>query len=247
MAYTWRAACTAFVLIAANGLSGCVTLPPNAPRSPQDPLESWNRGVYKFNDVLDRHVARPVARGYVHYVPSPLRTGVSNFFSNLDTPTVMINDLLQGQFRAAGTDLGRFLLDSTAGFGGLLDPATAAGIDHNSADFGETLGVWGVHPGPYLELPLLGPSDLRDAPARVVDAYTNPLKYAPNTDVTYGLTGLDLVKTRAGLLPLDRTLQNVFDPYAFIRDAYLQRRAYMISQVHAANQDDSDSTDGSQP
>jgi phospholipid-binding lipoprotein MlaA len=247
MAYYRRAACAALVLIAANGLGGCVTLPPNAPRSPQDPLESWNRGVYKFNDVLDRHVAKPVARGYVHYVPSPVRTGVSNFFSNLDAPTVMINDLLQGQFRAAGTDLGRFLLDSTAGLGGLLDPATAAGLDHNSADFGETLGVWGVHPGPFLELPLLGPSDMRDAPGRVVDAYTNPLKYASNTDVTYGLTGLDLVKTRAGLLPFDQTVKNAFDPYAFIRDAYLQRRAYMISQARAANHADSDSTDGSPP
>ncbi len=246
MAHYRRTACAALVLIAASGLGGCVTLPPNAPRSPQDPMESWNRGVYKFNDVLDRHVAKPVARGYVHYVPSPARTGVSNFFSNLDMPTVMINDLLQGQFRSAATDLGRFVLNSTAWLGGLLDPATAAGLDHNSADFGETLGVWGVHPGPYLELPLLGPSDLRDAPGRVVDAYTNPLKYASNTDVTYGLTGLDLVKTRADLLPFDRTVKNAFDPYAFIRDAYLQRRAYMISQVRAANHDDSDSTDGSQ-
>ncbi|MDE2295364.1 MAG: VacJ family lipoprotein [Gammaproteobacteria bacterium] len=246
MAYS-RAACAAFVLVAVTGLSGCVTLPPNAPRSPQDPFERWNRGVYKFNDVLDRHVAKPVARGYVHYVPSPVRTGVSNFFANLEMPTAMINDLLQGQFRAAGSDLGRFLLDSTAGMGGLLDPATAAGVDHNSADFGETLGVWGVHPGPYLELPLLGPSDLRDAPGRVVDAYTNPLKYLSNTDVTYGLTGLDLVKTRASLLPFDRTLQNAFDPYAFVRDAYLQRRAYMISQVRDANGDDSGSSDGASP
>jgi phospholipid-binding lipoprotein MlaA len=246
MAYC-RAACAAFVLFAAAGLSGCVTLPPNAPRSPQDPLESWNRGVYQFNDVLDRHVAKPVARGYVHYVPSPVRTGVSNFFSNLETPTAMINDLLQGQIRAAGSDLGRFVLNTTAGLGGLLDPATAAGIDHNEADFGETLGVWGVHPGPYLVLPLLGPSDLRDAPARVVDAYANPLEYASNTDVTYGLWGLNLVKTRASLLPFDQTLKNAFDPYAFMRDAYLQRRAYLIEQVHEANQDDSGSSDSTPP
>ena len=234
---TMRTACAAFLLLAATGLSGCVTLPPNAPRSRHDPFERWNRGVYKFNDVLDRHFAKPIARTYVRVVPSPLRTGVSNFFANLDTPTVMINDALQGQIRAAGSDLGRFLLDSTVGLGGLFDPATQVGLDRNEADFGETLGVWGVHAGPFLELPLLGPSDMRDAPARVVDAYTNPKEYITNSDVTYGLWGLDLVKSRASLLLLDRTLKTAFDPYAFIRDAYLQHRAYMISQVREAKQD----------
>ena len=102
-------------------------------------------------------------------------------------------------------------------------------MDRNDEDFGQTLGVWGVHAGPFLELPLLGPSDLRDAPARLVDAYSNPAQYIKNTDVKYGLYGLRLVKTRADLLPLDRTLKGVFDPYAFIRDAYLQQRAYKIS------------------
>lgn len=210
-------------------LGACVTLPPNAPRSPQDPLERWNRGVYKFNDVLDRGVAKPAARTYVRIVPQPIRTAVGNFFDNLDTPTVMLNDALQGKLRAAANDLGRFLLNSTVGVGGLLDPATQIGMDRNDEDFGQTLGVWGVHAGPFLELPLLGPSDLRDAPARIVDSYSNPKQYIRNTDVKYGLWGLELVKKRADLLPLDKTLKNVYDPYAFIRNAYLQRRAYQVS------------------
>ncbi len=109
-------------------LSACVTLPPNRPRSPQDPWESWNRGVYKVNDALDRTVAKPVARGYVRVVPKPIRTGISNFFANLNTPTVMINDALQGKFLAAANDLGRFLLNSTFGVGGILDPGNLGGI-----------------------------------------------------------------------------------------------------------------------
>jgi phospholipid-binding lipoprotein MlaA len=210
-------------------VSACVTLPPNSPRSPQDPWESWNRGVYRINDKLDRAVAKPVARTYVRIVPQPIRTGVTNFFENLDTPTVMINDALQGKFLAAGNDLGRFLLNSTVGLAGLLDPATSAGMAKNNEDFGQTLGHWGVHPGPFVELPILGPSDLRDAPSKVVDSYTNPRQYIHNSYVKYGLWLPSLVDTRARLLPLDETLKNVYDPYAFIRDAYLQRRAYLVS------------------
>ena len=209
--------------------SACVTLPPNSQRVPQDPWESWNRGVYKVNDKIDRAIAKPVARGYVRVVPRFIRTGISNFFDNLDTPTVMINDALQGKIGASANDLGRFLLNSTVGLGGLLDPATSAGLNKNNEDFGQTLGHWGVHPGPFLELPFLGPSDLRDAPAKLVDTYTNPKQYIRNTDVKYGLWGVSLLDTRARLLPLDDTLKNVFDPYAFIRDAYLQHRAYLVS------------------
>jgi phospholipid-binding lipoprotein MlaA len=209
--------------------TGCVTLPPNSQRSPQDPWESWNRGVYKVNDKLDRAVAKPVARTYVRAVPSPVRTGVSNFFENLRTTTVMINDALQGKFKAAANDLARFVLNSTVGIGGLLDPATQAGLDHNDEDFGQTLGVWGLHPGPFLELPLLGPSDVRDGSGRIVDLFTNPTHYIQNNYIEYGLYVVDLIDTRASLLSLDDTLKNVYDPYAFIRDAYLQRRAYLVS------------------
>lgn len=216
-------------VVFALALSGCVTLPPNAPRSKQDPWESWNRGVYRVNTALDNAVAKPIAKGYVKVVPSPIRTGVSNFLANLNTPSIMINDALQGKLKAAGNDLGRFLLNSTVGLGGLLDPATPAGLARNDEDFGQTLGKWGVHPGPFLELPLLGPSDLRDGPAKLVDAYMRPQQYIKNTTVRYSLWGITLLDTRASLLSLDETLKHVYDPYAFIRDAYLQHRAYLVS------------------
>jgi phospholipid-binding lipoprotein MlaA len=218
-----------FAVILVGSLSACVTLPPNAPRSPQDPWESWNRGVYKFNDGLDRAILKPVAKAYVKVVPHPIRTGISNFFANLDTPTVMINDALQGKFLAAANDLGRFVLNSTVGVGGLLDPATAAGLDRNNEDFGQTLGHWGVHAGPFVELPFLGPSDLRDAPARLVDTYTNPRQYVKNNWIRYGLLVPYYIDERAALLPLDDTIKNAYDPYVFVRDAYLARRAYLIS------------------
>ncbi len=236
--------------VCATALSACVTLPPNTQRSPQDPWESFNRGVYKFNDTLDRAVAKPVAKAYVKVVPEPLRIGVSNFFANLETPTVLINDALQGKFLAAANDLGRFVLNTTVGVGGLLDPATSAGLDRNNEDFGQTLGKWGVHPGPFLELPILGPSDVRDAPARVVDTYTNPRQYIDNNYISYGLYLPDFIDRRAALLSLDDTLKNIYDPYAFVRDAYLQRRAYLVSDG-AATQDepliDPEAPDGAVP
>lgn len=225
-----------FCLAVITSLSGCVTLPPNAPRSKQDPWESWNRGVFKVNDKLDRAIAKPVARGYVKVIPSPIRTGVTNFFTNLRTPTVLINDALQGKFLAAGNDLGRFLLNTTVGIGGILDPATPAGLAINNEDFGQTLGKWGVKPGPFIELPIFGPSDLRDAPARVVDAYTNPRQYIGNDWVRYGLLLPDIIDQRAQLLALDDSLKNVYDPYAVIRDAFLQRRAYLVSDGAASDE-----------
>ena len=211
------------------GISGCVTLPPNSKRSPQDPWESWNRGVYRVNDKLDRAVLKPVAKTYVRAVPAPARTGISNVLSNLKMTTVMINDGLQGKFRAAAVDLARFALNLTVGFGGLLDPATQAGLARNDEEFGQTLGVWGVPAGPFLELPFLGPSDVRDGPARIVDFFTGPLHYTRNAEVGWGIFGMGLVDLRADLLTLEPTLNTVYDPYAFIRDAYLQRRAYLIS------------------
>lgn len=210
-------------------LCGCVALPPNSKPAPQDPWESWNRGVYKVNDKLDRAVAKPIARTYVRAVPQPARTGVSNFLSNLHTTTVIINDALQGKFKAAGNDLARLIVNTTVGFGGLLDPATQMGLDKNDEDFGQTLGHWGVPPGPFFEIPFLGPSDTRDGPAKIVDLFTGPTHYIDNNWIAYGIYGVYLVDARAELLSLDPTLQKVFDPYAFVRDAYLQRRAYLVS------------------
>ena len=216
-------------IVFAAALSGCATLPAGHKPPPQDPWESFNRGVYKFNDTLDRAVAKPVARTYVRIVPSPARTGVSNFLANLRTTTVMVNDTLQGKFGAAANDLARLVVNTTVGVGGLLDPATQMGLDKNDEDFGQTLGHWGVPSGPFLEIPILGPSDARDGAGRGVDVFTGPAHYIKNNWVSYGLDGLGVLNARAALLPLDETLQKVFDPYAFIRDAYLQRRAFLVS------------------
>ena len=231
-----RYARAALAIICLLSAGACVTLPPNTQRVPQDPWESWNRGVYKFNDKLDRAVAKPVTKAYVRVVPQPIRTGVSNFFDNLNTPTVMVNDALQGKLLSAANDLGRFLLNSTVGLGGILDPATPAGLAHNDEDFGQTLGHWGVHPGPFVELPILGPSDVRDASSKLVDTYTNPRQYIKNTTVKYALYLPYLLDKRAALLSLDETLEHVYDPYAFVRDAYLQRRAYLVSDGKATDE-----------
>jgi phospholipid-binding lipoprotein MlaA len=227
----WRVTRTRALLCAAVAvaLTGCVTLPPDHKPPPQDPWESWNRGVYKVNDKLDRAIAKPIARTYVKAVPAPARTGVSNFFANLRTTTVMVNDALQGKFGAAANDLARLIVNTTVGVGGLLDPASQMGLDKNDEDFGQTLGHWGVPPGPFVEVPFFGPSDTRDGPGRIVDIFTGPTHYISNNWVSYGLYGVSFVDARAGLLSLDETLQKVFDPYAFVRDAYLQRRAYLVS------------------
>jgi len=167
-------------IAAALGLSACVTLPPNHVKNPQDPWESWNRGVYGVNNKLDRAVALPVAKAYVRHVPGGIRKSVSNFFANVTTPGVMVNDALEGKFKNAASDLGRFLLNTVVGFGGLFDPASSAGLDRNYADFGLTLGHWGVHQGPFFELPILGPSTVRDGLGKVPDYYLRPTTYIPS-------------------------------------------------------------------
>jgi phospholipid-binding lipoprotein MlaA len=221
---------TAFAIVVAMSLSACVTLPPNHVRSPQDPWESWNRGVYKVNDKLDRAVALPVAKAYVRHVPGGVRASVSNFFANVTTPGVMVNDALEGKFKHAGSDLARFLLNTLVGFGGLFDPASSAGLDRNYADFGLTLGHWGVHPGPFFELPILGPSTVRDGLGKIPDYYLRPTTYIPDDWIVgYVLWLPDAIDTRAALLPLQPTIDQAFDPYAVIRDAYLSRRAYLVS------------------
>ena len=160
------AARAAVTTLAAAWLAGCAGTSDRLTHSPSDPYERVNRGVYRFNDGLDKAILRPVARGYKNYTPQPVQTGVSNFVANLEMPGTLINDILQGKLRAAVSDTERLLLNTTMGIGGLFDVAGKAGIDHNDEDFGQTLGKWGVPAGPYVMLPILGPSDLRDAPSR---------------------------------------------------------------------------------
>jgi phospholipid-binding lipoprotein MlaA len=193
-----------------------------------DPLERMNRATYKFNDFFDRHLARPVARGYRAVVPAIARRGIGNFFANLAYPTVIVNDVLQGKLRNAAGDTTRFVVNSLMGIGGIADPATDMGLVAHDEDFGQTLGRWGVRPGPYLVLPFLGPSDVRDAPGRYVDHFSN-LTYFVNDDSTrYSLLAVNLIDTRTSLLAADEALQAAFDPYALMRNAYLQRREYLV-------------------
>ena len=229
----------AFAIAAAMGLTACVTLPPNHVKNPQDPWESWNRGVYKVNNKLDRAVALPVAKAYVRHVPGGIRKSVSNFFANVTTPGVMVNDFLEGKFKNSGADLGRFLLNTLVGFGGLFDPASSAGLPRNYADFGLTLGHWGVHPGPFFELPILGPSSVRDGLGKIPDYYLRPTTYMPSDWVVgYVLWLPAAIDARAALLPLQPTLDQAFDPYAVIRDAYLSRRAYLVSDGKVSPSDE---------
>lgn len=207
--------------------AGCATAPGRTASS--DPWEGMNRGIYKFNDTLDRAALKPVAKGYRTITPRWLRTGVGNFFANLTYPATIVNQFLQGKGKAGISDTGRFLVNTTIGVGGLLDVATPLGLQSHDEDFGQTLAVWGVGSGPYVTLPFLGPSSLRDAPSRVFDYFLGPLVYLDVPwETQWGMRGLDIVHSRAELLPLDETLQKTYDPYAFIRDAWAQQREFAI-------------------
>ncbi|WP_049722280.1 MlaA family lipoprotein [Gilvimarinus polysaccharolyticus] len=194
---------------------------------PQDPWEDFNRAVFAFNDAADTYVLRPVARGYQAVTPSPVRQGVNNVFSNvLEIPKVF-NDLLQGKFAQAGTDSGRFLINTTLGVAGLFDVAHHMGMPRaESEDFGQTLGRWGVPEGPYLMLPIFGPRTLRDAAATPIDWATDPKTYIGHTQTGYELKAVELLDTRARLLALEQDIGA--DKYTLLRDIYLQRRDYLV-------------------
>ncbi|HEY7641795.1 MAG TPA: VacJ family lipoprotein [Steroidobacteraceae bacterium] len=217
------AAAVVIALLAA----GCAATPGRT--TADDRFEKLNRGVYKFNDAVDRAALKPVAKGYRKITPHWMRVGIGNFLANLEYPATVINQFLQGKPRLGLRDAGRFLINTTLGIGGLLDPATSAGLDANDEDLGQTLAVWGVGSGPYLNLPFFGPSTLRDAPSRMVDYFFDPVTYVDAPwEALWGERVLDAVHTRSELLPLDATLQKTYDPYAFIRDSWLQRREYAI-------------------
>lgn len=195
----------------------------------EDPWEGFNRGVYKVNDTLDRAALKPTAKGYKKVTPGWMRRGIGNFFSNLEYPATIVNQFLQGKVATGLKDTGRLLLNTTLGIGGLFDVATPVGLEAHDEDFGQTLAVWGVGSGPYLHLPLFGPSTLRDAPSRVIDYFLDPLTFADiHWEELWAQRVLGTVHTRADLLSLDPTLERTFDPYAFIRDAWLQRREFEI-------------------
>ena len=192
-----------------------------------DPLEFINRPIYHFNDWLDRLIFKPVAQGYDFVLPGFAKTGVSNFMSNLADVNVILNDLLQFKGGQAASDTGRFLLNTTVGLVGFIDVSSRIGLDKHDEDFGQTLGYWGVPSGPYLMLPFLGPSSLRDAPGKAVDLVTQE-GYQPggeNESVTIWM--VDKVDQRASLLKTEKIITG--DKYSFIRDVYLQNREFKVN------------------
>lgn len=199
-----------------------------------DPWESFNRSVFSFNEWLDTYVAKPAAEGYRFVMPSIADKGVTNFFNNLGELENAINNLFQLKLEGAGVSVGRFALNSTVGWFGLVDVATHAGIYERDEDFGQTLGYWGVPNGPYVMLPVFGPSTVRDTAGRIGDFYTpSPLDYEPmvdelHMDARYGLAGLKAVDKRADLLAAERVVFGD-DKYVFLREAYLQTREFKVN------------------
>jgi phospholipid-binding lipoprotein MlaA len=217
-------------------LFGCASLPPGQQRDPRDPWERFNRTSYKVSDAVDRAVLKPVAQAYVKVTPRPVRTGVSNFLDNLGYPVTIVNDLLQLKVKHFGQDIGRLVLNTTVGIGGIFDPASRVGLQKNDEDLGLTFGHWGAKPGPYVFIPLLGPSDVRDGLGRVGDIWADPRHYIKNGWISWPLWGVDALDVRARLLDTEKLLDGVYDRYAFLRNAYLQRREFLITNGEESNQ-----------
>ncbi|SEM22163.1 phospholipid-binding lipoprotein MlaA [Pseudoxanthomonas sp. GM95] len=213
------------------------TLPPPAEGAPPsyDPWEKWNRKVHAFNNVVDRGVAKPLATAYVKVVPRPVRNGVHNFFDNLGQPLTVVNSLLQGKPGEAWDAFGRFLINTTAGVGGVFDVATRDQVPNTSEDFGQTLGVWGWRQSRYVELPLFGPRTVRDTFGLVGDAPFSPVQRIENDKVRIFTQGLQLVDVRTQLMAIDSMREGALDEYALFRDGWLQRRNYQISDEGERN------------
>lgn len=216
------AALTAAMLFSA----GCAT---RGPSSPGDPLEPLNRAVYEFNDKADKYVAKPVAQVYEKVLPGFVQTGIRNFFGNLGDVVNFVNNVLQLKFTAASRDSVRVVSNTVFGGLGFVDVAGMRGVTRSNEDFGQTLGYWGMGPGPYLMLPFLGPSTFRDGAGRLVDTYPDLLWKYPDVPVRNTAALIRLIDLRASLLPTERVFeQAAVDRYAFLRDAYLQRRLNLI-------------------
>lgn len=224
---TMRVRITALAL-AATVLAGCATV-----QTPTkgDPLEGLNRTVFTFNDKVDQYALKPVAKGYVYITPQPVRTGVTNFFSNIGDVYIAANNLLQLKITDGVEDIMRIVINTVFGLGGLFDVATMANLPKHDNDLGLTLGHYGVPAGPYLVLPLFGPSTVRDAVGSIGAYYINPLSYIHPDGLSWALYGVNIINTRANLLSASDVLEGAaLDKYSFVRNAYLQRRNYLLSQ-----------------
>jgi phospholipid-binding lipoprotein MlaA len=223
-------------VVATFSLAGGLAAAQDAAPTGNDPFEPFNRGVYRFNDGVDRAVLRPVATAYRDAVPSLVRQGVNNFFGNLGDVWNLANNVMQLKLQNSAETFMRLNVNTFFGLGGLLDIASEAGIERHSEDFGQTLGRWGVPAGPYLVLPILGPSTVRDAAALPVDFKGDPLSHASDVAARNSLAVLRVVDTRANLLRASTLIQDAaLDPYSFTRDAFLQKRR---SDIHDGNEPD---------
>ena len=230
-------------LIVVTGFSSSVLADQQRVKDPKDPFERFNRVMFGFNEGVDKIVLKPIAKGYRFIAPKPVEKGVSNFFSNLGEVTTIANDLLQLKGKQAVKDTGRLAINSTIGIFGLFDVATKMGLDKNKEDFGQTLGRYNLPQGPYLVLPFLGPSTIKDAGGRVVDVFTNPLTYYPDEKVyNYSLRGMDIVDTRASLLDLEDLLTG--DKYNAMKNLYLQSREFATKDGVVEDEFTDDGGDG---
>lgn len=212
-------------------IAGCASskFPPS---DPQDPYEHINRKIFAFNMALDRAILRPVAKVYDAVLPWPVKTGIRNVFYNIGDVTSVANEVLQLHFAQVAADLARIVINTTIGIGGLFDVASHLGLERDKEDFGLTLAFWGSKNTPYIVLPFFGPKTIRDAVGMPIDYFFFSIwPYIPWPEVSYGMQGLGVVKNRAILLPGDEIIDQAFDPYVFVRDAYLQRRAYMVKEA----------------
>lgn len=221
--------------------TGCATLPPNAGQDPRDPWEKFNRNVFEFNDGFDAAITKPLAELYVK-LPEGVRNCLSNAFANLRGPSTAINNFFQSKPVEALSDVGRFAVNTTVGLVGCFDVATDLGLERHREDFGQTLGVWGFGPGPYLVMPIFGPSSVRDAIGIFgVEPFLDLNFYIDYPGVEYTVLGLRIVNERAELLPADRLVREAaLDRYSFIRDGYLQRRRSLVYDGNPPREADED-------
>lgn len=215
------------ILCLLAALSGCANIPPEQ-RAESDPWEPLNRPIYNVNTAFDKVTLRPLAKGYQKVLPGPVRTGVSNFMKNLVTPRSAVNNILQGKLAHGFGELGRFVLNSTLGIGGLFDFAAANGIEAHREDFGQTAAVWGIPAGPYVMLPLLGPATLRDAVFLPIDIASSPLFHYDNSSIRDKLYILRAIELRERLLSADKFLDDSKDRYITLRESFLQNREFAI-------------------
>ena len=221
-------------------LAGCAATNPEYD-DPRDPLEGYNRFMHEVNDTLDRAIIKPLAQGYKAVVPTPVDTGVTNFFNNVGDLTSILNNLLQFKLDRAVSDMGRVLVNTMAGALGFVDVASDFGMPRHNEDFGQTLGHWGAGPGPYFVLPLLGPNNIRDTFGLVADWYVDPVQQVDDSKWRWGLVALRGLDRRADLLSASKVLEEAaLDPYSFTRDAYLQKRRDMVYDGNPPPEDETE-------